>query len=195
VLAPSTLGGELAAPVSGGAGALSPEAAKARGTALHRLLEHLHGRPPAERERLAARLLPGAPDVDELLAEAAAVLDAPDLDFVFGPDSLAEVELTVPLPGGRLLGRIDRLIVGADRVLAVDFKSNQAVPETAEAVPEGILRQLGAYRAGLCRIWPHRAVSTAVLWIRAGRLMPVPDALVDAAFARAADLDRVGSGS
>ena len=75
-LSPSGLGG---AHVLGGdpTGLLTEEEAKARGTALHRLLEHLHGRPAADRPTIAARLLPGAADLPALLAEAAAVLDAP----------------------------------------------------------------------------------------------------------------------
>jgi ATP-dependent helicase/nuclease subunit A len=76
-------------------------------------------------------------------------------------------------------------VVGASRVLAVDFKSNRVVPGTAEGVPEGILRQLGAYRAALVPLWPDRPVEVAVLWTRAARLTPVPAALADAAFARA----------
>ena len=84
-----------------------------------------------------------------------------------------------------MLGRVDRLIVEPGRVLAVDFKSHQAVPATPEAVPEGILRQMGAYRAGLAAIYPGRRIETAVLWTRVPRLMPLPDALVLAALARA----------
>jgi ATP-dependent helicase/nuclease subunit A len=162
---------------------------------LHRLLEHLHGRPAAERRPLAAQLLPGAPELDALLSEAEAVLDAPDLAAVFGPGSLAEVEVAAPLGGARMVGRIDRLVVAPDRILAVDFKSNRIVPERVEDVPEAILRQLGAYRAALVRIWPDRPVETAVLWTRAGRLMPVPAALGDAALARWGDLDPQGPGS
>ena len=43
-------------------------------------------------------------------------------------------------------------------------------------VPEGILRQLGAYRAALAAVWPDRPIEVAVLWTRAARLMPVPAA-------------------
>ena len=131
---------------------LTEEEAKARGTAVHRLLEHLHGRPAADRPALAARLLPGTADLPGLLAEVEAVLDAPALAFLFAPGTLAEVDVTAPLAalgGGRILGRIDRLVVEPARVLAVDFKSHQAVPATPEAVPEGILRQMGAYHAAL----------------------------------------------
>ena len=84
-----------------------------------------------------------------------------------------------------------RLLVEPARVLAVDFKSHQAVPAAPEAVPEGILRQMGAYRAALADIFPGRAVETAVLWTRTARLMPLPPALTAVALARArAALDR-----
>ena len=135
---------------------------------------------------LAARLL--GEDAPALLAEAAAVLDAPGLAFLFGADSLAEVDVAAPVPGGlflgRIFGRIDRLVVTPERVLAVDFKSNRAVPERPEQVPEGILRQLGAYRAALLPLWPGRTIEVAVLWTRTACLMPVPGALADAAFAK-----------
>ncbi|MFT3975137.1 MAG: double-strand break repair helicase AddA [Amaricoccus sp.] len=186
-VSPSGLGGGHVLP-GDAEGALPEAEAKARGTAVHRLLEHLHGRPASERAALAARLLPGAADLDERLAEAAAVLDAPELAAIFA-EGLAEVPVAADLPelgGRRILGRLDRLVVGPKRVLAVDFKSNRAVPAAAEAVPEGILRQMGAYRAALRRIFPGRSVETAILWTATARLMPLPDALVDAALARGA---------
>ena len=126
------------------------------------------------------------------VVEAAALLDAPGLASVFGPGSLAEVEICAPvqeLGGARILGRIDRLVVAAEEILAVDFKSNRAVPDAPESVPEGILRQMGAYRAALTALWPDRPVETAILWTRTGALMRLPAGLVAAAVARAADLD------
>ena len=85
------------------------------------------------------------------------------------PAALAEVDVAARrLGGARILGRIDRLVVGAGRVLAVDFKSNRVVPDDARGdVPEGILRQMGAYAAALGAIWPGRTVETAMLWTRA----------------------------
>ena len=85
------------------------------------------------------------------------------------------------------------LATGEARVLALDFKSNRTEPERPEDVPEGILRQMGAYRAALGAIWTDRRVEMAVIWTRTARLMPLPDALVDAALARAADLDPGGA--
>lgn len=193
IVSPSGLGGDHRLPLSGGVlldgDAESEAEARRRGEALHRLLEHLHATPAGARAALARRLLPGQPDVASLLAEAERVLALPGAEAIFGPGSHAEVDLTAVLPdldGARILGRIDRLVVGAGHVLAVDFKSNRAVPAAPEAVPEGILRQMGAYRAALARIWPDRAAATAILWTRGPRLMALPDALVDAALARAA---------
>ncbi|MER2510216.1 MAG: cation diffusion facilitator family transporter [Amaricoccus sp.] len=165
--------------------------------AVHRLLEHLRDADPAGWPALAARLLPGFPDPAEILAEAAAVLTAPALAEIFGPGTLAEVDIAAPLGalGGRtVVGRIDRLVVSGDRVLAVDFKSNRVVPDRPEQVPEGILRQMGAYHAALGHIWPGRRIEAAILWTRAARLMPLPAKLIGDALARAhLDPDGVGS--
>ncbi|WP_299133608.1 double-strand break repair helicase AddA [uncultured Amaricoccus sp.] len=193
-LSPSGLGGGHALPAE----VLLPEIeALARGEAVHRLLEHLRDADPAGWPALAARLLPGFPDPAEILAEAAAVLTAPALAEIFGPGTLAEVDIAAPLGalGGRtVVGRIDRLVVSGDRVLAVDFKSNRVVPDRPEQVPEGILRQMGAYHAALGHIWPGRRIEAAILWTRAARLMPLPAKLIGDALARAhLDPDGVGS--
>ncbi|MDB6452781.1 double-strand break repair helicase AddA [Falsirhodobacter sp. 20TX0035] len=169
LLSPSNLGGAKALAGEG----MEEEAAKARGTQLHLLLEHL----PTAPDR--ARLL--VPD-DDLLAEAHAVLAAHPA--LFAPDTLAEVAVTADLEGARLYGTIDRLIVEADRVLAIDFKSNRTVPATPEQVPDGILRQMGAYAHALAQIWPDRRVDTAILWTRNATLMDLPPDLVRAALAR-----------
>jgi ATP-dependent helicase/nuclease subunit A len=105
---------------------------------------------------------------------------------LLGPGALVEVELTarVPMLGGRLLhGTIDRLLVGNTRILAIDYKSNAVVPERPQDVPDGILRQMGAYAAMLEEIYPGHAVETAILWTRTGRLMPLPPEMVRAALA------------
>jgi ATP-dependent helicase/nuclease subunit A len=168
----------------------------ARGEAVHLLLEVLHARPERDWPALATRALPGRADVTALLAEAGAVLRAPELAFVFAPGTLAEVGVTAPLVelcGGRIEGRIDRLVIAPDRVLAVDFKSNRVVPETPEAIPDGFLRQLGAYGSALTQIWPDRAIETAIIWTRTASLMPVPHHLASVALAKAGHLDRPGA--
>ena len=194
-IAASALGGAKALPGDVG---LSDQAAKRRGTLLHLLLEHLPEYPPASWPALAPDLLAMAEDpayaeeAADLLAEATGVLTAPGLRHAFAPGTLAEVELTCPLPGllppphDRLVGIIDRLIVSGDHVLAIDYKSNATVPANAAATPEGLLRQMGAYQTALEAIYPAKKVETALLWTRDARLMPLPRALVMAALQRAA---------
>jgi len=59
------------------------------------------------------------------------------------------------------------------------------VPERPEDVPEGLLRQMGAYAAALAQIWPGRAIETGILWTERSSYMALPHDLVSAALARA----------
>ncbi|SLN30654.1 double-strand break repair helicase AddA [Roseisalinus antarcticus] len=155
------------------------EEAKDRGTAIHALLEHLAGRPRTDWPAMAEAL--GA---TEHLPDATRVLTAPALAPVFAPDALAEVSVTAELDQiGRIHGIIDRLVVG-DTVLAVDFKTNRAVPARPEDTPEALLRQMGAYALALRQIYPDRDVRTAILWTATATLMELPDALINAAILR-----------
>ena len=74
----------------------------------------------------------------------------------------------------------------AHRVLAIDFKTNRMVPAKPEETPDGILAQMGAYRAALAAIYPDRTIETAVLWTATQVLMPLPAQLVDDALRAAA---------
>jgi ATP-dependent helicase/nuclease subunit A len=186
-LAPSDLGGAKALPGEDG---LDEEAAKRRGRQVHRLLEHLVGVDPAEFDTLAADLLARGPDRAEgeelalLGTEARRILQAPHLAHIFGPQALAEVSVSAPLAeldGQRIHGTIDRLIVSDDHVLAVDFKTNASVPDRIEDVPDGLLRQMGAYAAALTQIYPDRRIEVALLWTRTGTLMVLPHDIVIAA--------------
>jgi ATP-dependent helicase/nuclease subunit A len=184
-LSPSGLGGAKALPGDG----LDEDSAKARGIALHLLLEHLPRAPRADWPELAAVLLPDAPLRADVLAEASVLLDSPALAPLFASDTQAEVTVTarLTLPDGTsraILGTIDRLVITPDRVLAVDYKSNRMIPDRPEATPEGLLRQLGAYALALSQIYPDRRIETAILWTRTGQLMPFHPDIVSAALSR-----------
>jgi ATP-dependent helicase/nuclease subunit A len=182
VLSPSDLGGAKALP---GEPAYPEAEAKARGTALHLLLERLPALAAALWPDHAAALIADPVQRSDALAEAVQVLTAPDLAPLFGSESLAEVAVTA-LWGDRVLaGSIDRLVLSPDRVLIIDYKSNALVPDRPEQVPEGILRQLGAYAHMLAAIYPDRRIETAILWTKASRLMPVDPEIVRAALTRA----------
>ncbi|MBV2359504.1 double-strand break repair helicase AddA [Thalassococcus sp. CAU 1522] len=184
IRSPSDLGGAKALPGDEGD---DSEAAKARGTAIHRLLEALPALPGHLRTQAASKLIDETADQAALVAEVLSIIADPDLKNVFAPGTLAEVPITADLPElGRIHGVIDRLIVTPEQVVAVDFKTNRVVPETPDTVPEGLLRQMGAYAAALAQIYPDRPVQTALLWTANRHYMPLPHDLVTQALARAA---------
>ncbi len=182
LLSPSDLGGLKV--LAGEGDGLTEADARARGTALHRLLEHLPLHAAGDWPAVAAALLPEPALCASLLPEATAVLTAPQLAHLFGPGSLAEVAITADLGEQRLFGTIDRLLITDAVVLAVDYKSNHILPSAPAHIPEGLLRQLGAYAQALQRIYPTRRIETAILWTRSAQLMPVDPDIVSAALAR-----------
>lgn len=180
LLTPTALGGAKALP---GAGDES-ETAMARGRLLHALLEHLPQAP--DPEGVAKAILDGTDDSTSLRAEVQAILDDPALAFLFTSEAVVEATLTGEWLGQPMWGVVDRLLISPDRVMAVDFKSNRQVPPSEAEVPEGLLRQMGAYAHLLGAIYPGRRIETALLWTANRRLMPLTPALTAAALGRAA---------
>ncbi|MBB4657564.1 double-strand break repair helicase AddA [Parvularcula dongshanensis] len=160
-----------------------------RGTALHHLLERLPEVAPERRRAVGRQLLArdaaSAADAERevWLSEALAVLEDPAFAAVFGAGSRAEVPVQGRVGGKLYAGQIDRLLVTETEVLIVDFKSNRPPPERVEDVAPAYLAQLGAYAALIEKVYPGRAVRTALLWTYAPRLMPVPSELLTATLA------------
>ncbi len=150
-----------------------------RGLLVHRLLQSLPEITPAMREPAARRFLASpvhalaTAEQDDIRQQTLMVLDDPEFAPLFGPGSQAEVPL-VGLVGGRAVsGQIDRLVVTADHVLIVDYKTLRPVPASEAEVAPIYLRQLAIYRAALTRIYPGRDIRCALLWTEAPRLMPI----------------------
>lgn len=170
------------------------EAAKARGTLIHTMLDRLAEIPEAERPARAALFDGGAEVADEVLA----VLSAPTLAEIFAPGTMSEVPVSARLDvarGEEVFGRIDRLVITPDKVLAVDFKSNRIVPDTPDAIPKGIIVQMNLYRAALAQVFPGHTVETAIVWTRNAALMAVPHMDVSDALALFQSLDQNGAAS
>ena len=135
-----------------------------------------------------------------MIGETLAIIDQPDFAAAFAPGSRAEADIVADLPelgaGARVNGRIDRLAVTDEAVLAIDFKSNRPAPTHASGVAPLYLTQMALYRAALEKIFPGRPVHCALVWTEAPLLMLLPSTLLDAALERiAARLDPPGSGS
>jgi ATP-dependent helicase/nuclease subunit A len=128
-----------------------------------------------DRERLALAWLQRAgtnePERSEIAAAACSVIADPRFAELFGPDSLAEAPIAATLPDGRVIaGTVDRLLVEADRISVIDFKTGR-VPDRAEDIPASHRAQMAAYSEALQVIFPGRAVSAALLYTAAPRLL------------------------
>ena len=178
-LNPSDLGG---AKVLSGDMGLDESAAKRRGNQIHLLLEKLPNmeaglwsklaRPILENESLAD----DGENLDGIIDEAVKVLQKPDLSFLFGPDTFAEVSISALLPecDNRLMnGIIDRLIIAKDEIIIVDYKTNRHVPSIEDEVPEGLMRQMGAYASAITQMYPLQRVRPYILWTSTSELLPL----------------------
>ncbi len=155
-----------------------------RGRLIHRLLQSLPERPPAERAPALARYL-AVPSLGlteaaraEIAAEVLAVLALPELASLFGPEARAEVPLAGLVGGQAIFGQVDRLAVTEGAVLLLDYKTDRSPPATAADVPRAYLRQMAAYRALLEAIYPDRPVRCALLWTEGPSLMALDDAIL-----------------
>jgi ATP-dependent helicase/nuclease subunit A len=181
-LAPSSLGEDLAAdpPFPPGAGG----DAVRRGVLIHRLLERLPEVPPGARKAAAEAWLARAandltaPARAEMAASAVAVLANPEWSELFSPTALAEVPIAATVGGQVIAGTIDRLLLGPERIILVDFKTARRPPASLDAVPVAILRQMAAYVAALEAAYPGRRIEAALLYTQTPALIALPAELL-----------------
>ena len=184
-LIPSDLGGSKT--LSKGNG-LSEEEAALHGSRVHKLLELLpkyssQDWPEYSLKMLKAnRLFDGPPNVENAIKEALSVLTDPKFSYIFAKDVLSEVPFSAQLPNlknQKIYGIIDRLIVGSNNVQIIDFKTNSTVPKTANKIPLGILRQMGAYKLAIEEIYPGKEVSCYILWTAIKKIYHLGKDLLD----------------
>ena len=166
------------------------DAARREGIALHALLQHLGRVDPALWDAIVPKALMALlPDALELHAaigtRAVSILRRPELDFVFGPGSRAEVPFLLAAQRDgvdiRLAGRIDRLVVDDHRVVVIDYKSDASVPATLAGVPGNYVTQLGLYALVAGQLFPGRSVQAFILWTQLESLMKLPHDMLAAA--------------
>jgi ATP-dependent helicase/nuclease subunit A len=164
-----------------------------RGTLTHALLEHLPQLdkalwPDAAASFIATRGATLSPRTrDSIVSESLRILTSGAFASLFGPNGRAEVPIIAELPrpeGKRgpplkLTGQIDRLVVTADEVLIVDYKTNRPPPLAVADVAEVYLFQLAAYRLALQRIYPGHTVRAALLWTELPDIMEIPQEILD----------------
>lgn len=164
--------------------------ARREGIAIHALLQHLSTVPKDVRNAVARRalevLLPDSPQRHTPISDKAnAILSNPENAVLFGADSRAEVpflaETHINGKPARIAGRLDRLVVLTDWVMAVDFKSDAHPPATPQDVSPAYLTQLGLYQLVGKNLFPNHTLSAAIFWTSTEFLMPLPDELLNKA--------------
>lgn len=159
------------------------EAAR-RGRLLHSLFERLPDVAPDRRRDAALHWLARQGGIaDEAMAAAIAdqalsIIDDPVYAQLFGADALAEAPVAAVVGTEVVNGVIDRLVVCADHVRLLDFKTGRHVPRRAEDVPVAHLRQMAAYSSALAVIFPGRRVEAALLYTSGPRLLTLDPALL-----------------
>jgi len=108
--------------------------------------------------------------------QAENILKNPSFEFIFAPDTLAEVQFsTIVESVGAIpiVGVIDRLVLSQDSALIIDFKTNQEVPSSIDEVPLGILKQMGAYAVSMQKVFPKKNIELGIIWTHSAELMKI----------------------
>ena len=145
---------------------------RARGIAIHRMLELLDGgaEPGAVLRQVAAELglEAGAPAPADWLAEAEAVRAAPALALLFDRRRFQCAYNEVPVQyadGERLVhGIIDRLVDDGERVLVIDYKTHRLETTEAATLAAAFAPQMRLYAEAVRRLWPGRRVCSILVF-------------------------------
>ncbi|HBN22828.1 MAG TPA: double-strand break repair helicase AddA [Holosporales bacterium] len=143
------------------------------GNYAHKLLEVL---PTLPKDQWAAYAKRQAhhhdfPHFQDLFESVMTLLENPAFTDVFGSNSYAEISVSGEVGGQKFNGQIDRLIITDKTLTIIDFKSNQAVPQSKEDVPESYSAQLGIYKDLLQQVYPHHTIECALIWVRTQQKM------------------------
>jgi ATP-dependent helicase/nuclease subunit A len=194
LLRPSDASDGIARRVTSGESVGQRSLALRRGTLVHRLLQSLPDVTAGRRRDAALNFLRrqagdwGDGEREALAAQVLGLIDDRRFAAVFGAGSRAEVPIVGRLERGAqppvlVSGQIDRLVVTENEVLVVDFKTNQSPPGSAGEAPPAYVRQLALYRALLKKLYPQRAIRTALLWTEIPELMEISAPALDAELA------------
>jgi ATP-dependent helicase/nuclease subunit A len=157
-----------------------------RGLAIHRMLqlatdaEDLHGCAATITRQLACELQRTSddPTLQSWWQETERLLSDPDLAWLLKPQAATQAYNEVPIAyrdGARTVyGIVDRLLVSAERVWLIDYKTHRLHSEAQLGkLRERYRPQLDLYREGVQRIWPHHDIAACLLFTEAGRLLEI----------------------
>ncbi|GMR20526.1 MAG: double-strand break repair helicase AddA [Gammaproteobacteria bacterium] len=159
------------------------EQAKQRGIALHQMLELLSNTEAHEKtiQRLSSiwmRSL-GEEIFDKTLAEAQAVINAPELEPCFDKaqykTAYNEMSLLYSLDNSMVYGIIDRVIVYDNEVVLLDYKTHRsATRKKLKTLAQSYHKQMQYYAEGARCLWPDKAIRCLLVFTACQGLVEIP---------------------
>lgn len=156
-----------------------PQQAMLFGTLVHKLLEMNWAPTLDDALRLSAAFMEDVDDglVASAFKQAQTVRSMLQAELIFGPTSRAEIAVrgTLTDQAGQprsVSGSIDRLVIGRDDILAIDFKTNSSVPDPENLhsqVPD-YCAQMAIYADLLAGLFPDKTIRCGLLWTSQPRL-------------------------
>jgi ATP-dependent helicase/nuclease subunit A len=117
-------------------------------------------------------------DHGQMVGQISAVLENPDWNSLFSKAARAEVPLAALVGATVITGRVDRLLIEADRVRLVDYKTGRKVPQSESEVPLPQLRQMAHYVAALEAIFPSKQVEANLLYTAGPTMLTLSAAIL-----------------
>jgi ATP-dependent helicase/nuclease subunit A len=155
-----------------------------RGRTIHRMLERLAAVQTPDDAALQASIAaelgrePAETSFQECWREALATRRHPRLAALFDAARYEYAYCEIPVQyrdGSQLVyGIIDRLVVGMDRVLVIDYKTHRAADAAACAALAARYREpMCRYAGAAARLWPQHRVEAFLLFTAVNELLPV----------------------
>jgi ATP-dependent helicase/nuclease subunit A len=152
-----------------------------RGLASHRLAEVMGDASLDNRVSVGLRWAAKLSLEADMVHRLASAMAMPDLAGLFSADGQSEVSIEGELADQhRVSGRIDRLFIGADEILILDFKTNRSPVRVLEA-EHGYVRQMAIYVALLQQAYPRHLIKAALLWTQSGEVTWISQGLLSQA--------------
>jgi ATP-dependent helicase/nuclease subunit A len=155
-----------------------------RGLAIHLMLDRLSRASETDHHQLLTTLA-GAlgrdlsnPELQAWWDEACLVYNSPRLAHLFDKHCFEKAWNEVPLQylsGSRMVyGIIDRLVLGKDSVLLIDYKTHRsATAETLGELARTYTEQIQLYAKGAALLWPDLKIDAFLLFTSCNKLVPM----------------------
>lgn len=85
-----------------------------------------------------------------------------EFPFIFTKQAMREVPIIGKIAGNKISARVDCLLVDEQEIKIIDFKSDKLISSNKEKYQ----RQLNSYKELISKIYPDKAITCYLLWVR-----------------------------